>query len=472
MSQLGTEFKVGLFTLLGGAALVFAVFVLNPDIFERDEKKSYITILKDASGILPKTHVKTNGVIVGKVKSVDLLENATQITFEISKEVVLPKGSQIEVQTVGFLGDKYIDIIRPDEVSIGVIEPGELVPRTKDSLSLNEILKLAGEVASDIKTVTKSFSEVLGNNEGRKSLQSIVSGLDSLVNNASGLVSENRENLHNTIAELKVFARSLNQVLNSENRGRIDRILASFDESMTEVKGAAKNINLISQKVENGEGTIGRLVNDEKTLDDLEGAIQDIRKVLSPASKLEVEVDYHGEYRRFGSSQHYFNLNLKPRPDSYYILGFTDRTYDTKETTTTVTGNKENKSTKEKRALRFNLQFVKRWYFAAIRFGLFETTGGVASDFFMLDDRLKISLEAFEFAEENSTERKFAHLKAYASVLFFDHLQVMIGLDDPTKFKTDTKDIDPRLNYFLGAGVKFTDQDLKALFGLASLASP
>lgn len=472
MSQLGTEFKVGLFTLLGVAAIAFAVFVLSPDLFEGDPQKTYKTVLKDASGILPKTHVKTNGVIVGKVKSIELLSNATEVIFEVGENVIIPKGSEIQVQTVGFLGDKFIDIVRPDDTSKGMIGAGQLVPRAKDSLSVNEVIQLVGEIGKDVKSVTERFSSVLGTDEGERTLRSIVEGLDRLVNDTSGLVSENRADLRDTISELKVFAQSLNDVLNSENKEKIDRILATFDESMVEVKGASKNINLISQKVESGEGTIGRLINDDKTLEELEGAIKDIRKVLSPVSKLQVAVDYHGEYRSGGTSQQYFNLNLIPRPDSYYVLGFTDRGSDrTRKKVDPDYPEWEYKD--EKKGIRFNLQFAKRWKFLALRFGLFETTGGVASDLFFFGDRLKLSFEAFEFAEKDDDFRSLAHLKAYASVLFFDHIQVLAGIDDPTRYDPGTKTARKfNNNFFFGAGVRFNDDDLKALFGLASLASP
>lgn len=464
--------------MLGAAALALSIFVLKPDLFDQSPRKVYRTVLKDASGILAKTHVKTNGVIVGKVKSITLLESATEVAFEVEDHVKIPAGSQIEVQTVGFLGDKFLDIKRPEGSSAELLSSGQMIPQAEGKMSLNEVISLAGDIAKDVKQVSATLATVLGGDSGERSIQAIVDNLEDLLANANGLVQENRDGLRETIAEFRKFAGSLNDVMNQQNKERIDRILASFDESMVEVKGASRNINLISQKVESGEGTIGRLVNDDKALTELEAAIKDIRKVLSPAKKMEVVVDYHNELRRFGSNQNYFNLKLIPRPDSYYILGFTDRTFSEEDTFTTTSGPNSNGETvkreriKSTRALRYNLQFAKRWHFAAVRFGLFESTGGFGTDFYFWRDRLRLTFEAFEFADKKEPIRSFAHLKAYASVLFFDHIQVLAGLDDPTLYKPGTETIDPKLNTFFGVGVTFSDQDLKALFGLASLASP
>ncbi len=68
--------------------------------------------------------------------------------------------------------------------------------------------------------------------------------------------------------------------------------------------------------------------------------------------------------------------------------------------------------------------------------------------------------------------RSVAHSKTYASVLFYDHIYLMAGVDDPTKFdkRGDAGKLQ-KTNYFIGAGLTFNDQDLKALFGAAALTA-
>ena len=46
----------------------------------------------------------------------------------------------------------------------------------------------------------------------------------------------------------------------------------------------------------------------------------------------------------------------------------------------------------------------------------------------------------------------------------------MVGIDDPLRLDPATGDVDDELNYFVGAGISFNDDDLRALFGLAALA--
>lgn len=478
MNNWGTEFRVGVFTLLGLAVTVFAIFVISPDLFDTQKKSRYYTILKDAAGILPKTHVKTNGVNIGKVYSVELADDATKVVVEINRDVKVPQGSVIEVRTVGFLGDKFLEIKRKSESS-EMIPEGGLIPRSTDTVELNEVISTVGGIAQDIKKITANLSKVLGDQRGEERITNIVDNIEQFTKDAKGILQENRDNVKTLVENFKEVSSTLRDVLDEENKEKVDRIIAALDRSMTEVEGATKNINLIAAKVERGEGTLGRLINDDDTIDDLQGAIKDLRNVLAPVANLQVGVDYHGEFRKDESTQHYFNLNLYTRPNHYYIIGFTDTKNDVVDTTTeTIDGDNSDSVVRSKetinreRALKFNLQFARRWYWAAVRFGLFESTGGLAADFYLWRDRLRFTAEAFDFSDKGDKIRKTAHLKAYASVLFFDHLSAMVGVDDPTKYDAATGKVKKDKNYFFGAGLSFNDQDLKALFGIAAMAKP
>lgn len=477
MGRMGTEFKVGLFTLVGLAAIACAVFFVSPELFDRKEKKFYFTNLKDASGILVNTHVKTNGVNIGRVSDITLDENNTRVQLEILAEVKIPEGSEIVVRTVGFLGDRYIDVVRPDNGG-APIPPQSVIPPAKSSGDIAEVVGKIGGIADDLKKVTSNLAKVLGDREGEERMTRIAENIERLTENAKLILSENREDTRALIANFREVSASLKDITNEQNRLKIDRIIDSFDKSMGDVKATAENARLISQRIEKGEGTLGKLINDEKTIEEIQGALKDIREVLNPVTKLQVAVDTHIEARRDDSNQTYFNLRLTTRPDSFYILGFTNYPERVRDTSTeTVDGDPTGDQTtaireriKDERELRFNLQFGKRWKWLSARLGLFESTGGIGADAYFWRDRLRLSVEAFDFAQKDSDERRTAHLKAYASVLFFDHLIAMAGVDDPTRFKVGTRTVDKKINYFFGAGLTFNDQDLKSMFGLAAIA--
>lgn len=477
MKPLGLEFKVGLFTLLGLAATAYLFFVLSPRSFDNKNAASYYTILKDASGILPKTHVKTNGVSVGKVKEVRLEVDHTKVIIEVDADVKIPRNSTLDVRTVGLLGDKFIEISRAKDTG-DYLANGDMIPRSTDSTDMTELLSTAGSIAKDIKRITGSLANVLGEKEGEQRIRDIVTNVESIAENAKGILADNRADIRRLVANLEHASNNVRHLLDDDNRDKIDRIIASFDQSMEDVKAATHSIRTVSDKVERGEGTLGKLLNDDKAIAELEGAIKDIRDVIAPANKLQIAVDYHGEARMEDeSTQNYFNLLFKTRPDRFYLVGIADQDYAKEETIKTTTTDPTDPNTVRTTELKdgkgkmtFNLQFGKRWYFAALRFGLFESTGGFASDFYLFKDRLRFTMEAFDFKSKDNPLRRVAHLKSYVSILFFNHVYAMAGIDDPTRTDPLTGKQHDKLNYFFGAGMTFNDDDIKAIFGAAALA--
>jgi phospholipid/cholesterol/gamma-HCH transport system substrate-binding protein len=495
LKNLGTEFKVGVFTIVAFVTLGYMLFVLNPNMLKDANRKTYYTILNDAAGIVPKTHVKTNGVTVGKVQSVTLEVNATKIAVEVDSQIKIPKGSKIEVRTRGLLGDVYLEIVRVADNG-DYLQEGDTIPKSEDQMDLGGLMQLAGSIGKDIKQVTGTLANVIGSKSGEQSVKSILDNIETLTADLRksgsairGAIGDHPEevqnivmNLDKTLANLRRFSGNLNDVLDDNNKEKLNRIIASFDDSMVEVKGASKNIRLISEKIEKGEGTIGRLINDDSTLEQIEGAVKDIREALGAANKTQIFVDGHGEFRNDKTSQTYLNLKFQTRPDRFYLIGLTDGSEGVTDTTTETLESKpadqdRPASTKtrervvEKKALKFNLQMAKRWYFATARIGLFESTGGIGADLHFFRDRLTLSLEAFDWKTYANEWRRTARLKTYASVLFFNHIYALFGLDDMTRHHNPlTYEEQKGPVPFAGVGLTFNDQDLKSLFGAASLA--
>jgi phospholipid/cholesterol/gamma-HCH transport system substrate-binding protein len=124
-----------------------------------------------------------------------------------------------------------------------------------------------------------------------------------------------------------------------------------------------------------------------------------------------------------------------------------------KETTTTVGGvsTTEHVEKIDKDEIKFSAQIAKRYYDLGLRGGVFESTGGIGADYYFLDDRLVFSLEAFDFDPDENP-----HLKFKADFTPFQYIYLTAGLDDFIS-DTDTE------SYFVGGGLYFSDEDLKAL---------
>jgi phospholipid/cholesterol/gamma-HCH transport system substrate-binding protein len=493
--QMGDEFKVGVFTLIALTTLGYMLLVLNPNMLKDSTRVQYYTILRDAGGIIQKTHVKTNGVTIGKVRAVELEVDDTRIVVEIDANIKLPVGSKIEVRTRGLLGDVYLEIVRADDTG-AFIERGGLIPKSDDQIDMQGMMALIGNIGKDVKKITGTVANVLGGSKGEETFANIVDNIEEFSSDLRkttasirGAIGDDPEgiknivkNLQKSLVSIKEFSGNLNSVLDDANKERLNRIIASFDDSMAEVKGATKSIRLISDKIEKGEGTIGKLVNDDTAIVEIEQTLKDLREALSPATKMVITLDTHAEARGDKTGQTYLNVMMRMRPDRFYLIGMTDVTESVRDTKTeaieTDAGTTDRPAsttvrerTTERKAMRFNLQLAKSWYFVTARLGLFESTGGGAVDFKFFHDRLRFSFEAFDFKSYDNEWRRVARLKSYMQVLFLDHIYLMAGVDDITRKKNKFTYLPQKGPVpFGGLGLAFNDQDLKSLMGAAAMA--
>ncbi len=489
------EFKVGLFAVAAILVIMYMFFVLTPDVFQNRSENKYYTVIEDASGIVAKTQVKTSGVVVGRVLKVELEGSQSRIDFAVKGDIKLPKGSEILIKEKGLLGDVFLEIVRAEDKG-EYLKSGDILLPSKDQVSLSKLISIANAIGKDIKKITTTFADVVGGEEGHKTVSSIVTDIRDVASSLKSLLNDNKNDVRELVSNLKHTSSSLNEVisgkkeslkdivsnikslteglkdvLKSENREKIDRIIATLDSSLGDIKK-------ITEKINKGEGTIGRLVTDDKVIDEIQGAVKDLRSMVAPIKKMQVSVDFHAEYKGSERTQGYLSVMLQPRPDKYYLIGITDTVENEKEifweklppnpgekSPDAISANRYHKTYVERSNIRFNIQYAQRWYFAQFRFGLFQTTGGLAGDFFLLNDKVVLSFEGFDFRK--SSNRNFGHFKAYSSVLFFNHIYAMLGADELTRKNPQTgRKLAPL--YFIGAGFYFNDEDLKSLLGLAA----
>jgi len=144
--------KVGLLTLAAIASVIVMSLKITSNKSGFGEYVTYKTILQDASGIFEKSSIKVAGINAGRIKKIQL--NGAQgalVTFEMLEEVKLTDKSILKIKSVGFLGDKYLDIILGDQS--GDRLPPESFVTAQAGEGIEELSKDAGEVLMRIRSI-------------------------------------------------------------------------------------------------------------------------------------------------------------------------------------------------------------------------------------------------------------------------------------------------------------------------------
>jgi phospholipid/cholesterol/gamma-HCH transport system substrate-binding protein len=248
-----------------------------------------------------------------------------------------------------------------------------------------------------------------------------------------------------------------------------------LQRTVSNIDGTAHNLRSITDKMNQGTGTLGHLLNDSSIAEKIEQTLDDTSEFIGRLSRIEAQIELRSEYgvpftrsnnELQASIKNTLALRLVTQPDKYYVFeAIADpRGKSTRTITTTADGNTVSKVETNQLAfndLKFSAQFAKRYYWITLRFGIIENTGGLGINLHTLDDQLEVRFDAFDFSRRDPDKGEIIlpRLRVSALYEFYKHLSLQVGIDDPLNHNLRT--------WFVGGVLRFTDKDLTSLLTVA-----
>lgn len=298
--KISRELKIGAFGIVTLALFIISVnFIKGKDLFNRN--RTFYAVYDATSGIQEAASVTVSGLEVGKVTDMRFLtENSKKVLIEltISNKVFIPSKSIARITSLDLLGTKNIEIIFSD-ANTEALDGDTLVGGSQLSLQ-EEVnkqvapIKLKAEnLLSSLDTMVTVLQSVF-NADTRKnitasflSIRSTLSNLESTTYNLDTLVYGQKKRLERIMFNVESITENFRK--NDEN---ISNILTNFSLlsdtlAKADLAGTLKNVNIVLSRVEaittkinNGEGTIGMLVNDKKLYDNLNQSASQLNALI------------------------------------------------------------------------------------------------------------------------------------------------------------------------------------------------
>lgn len=496
MNNYGAEIKVGLFVVIG--IIILSYMSLKVGKFDVGRKKGYsiAAYFDNVSGLNKDVPVEIAGIEIGSVGDIRLDKKRARVTMRIYPDISIPSDSKASIRTKGIMGDKFIEIT-PGIEELPSLEDGEMIVNTYSPTDIDKLITTIGDVAMDIKKVSGSLGSVLGGKEGESRIREILDNMNNTTESLHRIILDNEKRVSSLLGNFYEFSKDIKEA-SQVNKEYINKIVVDIKYTSAQLKNAVgafsniiekiekgdgslgrlvndtqtiddlnhtlANLRSISEKIDSGKGTIGRLINDDKMADNLEETMAGINDYFTKTDAFKFNIDFHLEQlTRHSDTKSYLNLKIQPKADKYYLLGLVSDpaglTTTTDTITTEVPGNtiSTHKETTDRDKVKFNAQIAKRYKDFVFRGGILESTGGLGLDYFLFDDRLKLSFEAFDFNNDSKT-----HLKCGANLTFLKYLYLTTGFDD---FISD----EGGSSFFIGAGLQFEDDDIKYLLTSAPI---
>lgn len=483
------EAKVGAFMLVALATL--AVFIIKIEEIPLGAKAGRQRVLAEfpsVAGLDEKSPVRIAGVRVGLVERIELAGSRARVLLSLDPQVRLHQGAWAEVTSLGLLGDKYVELY-PGPADAPTLPPGTVLSG-QSPVPFDQVLKTASDIGADVKEVTASLRRSLGGEEGTAKLNEILENIRQLTAEVKELVEANRANVDATLANFRDFsatlrdelprlAEKLNRLADqveavvAENRGHVSHTLANLKDLSARLRVSADNLNAITKKIAKGEGTLGKLVNDEETVDNLnstlkavESGVQSLKNTIGRAERWQLDMSIRTEsLPGVDDSRSAFGFDLHTTEKRFFRLELVNSPFGrprmVQETVTTTfpDGRKETyvqERQKVSDAATINAQIGYHLGSTTLRAGLFESEGGFGLDQELLKRKLKLSLELYDF----DRPIKPPHLRLEGRYFLTPNIFAFAGWDDPRW--------SARSSLLLGAGVTWRDEDLKYLLGTAA----
>ncbi|MBN2057135.1 MCE family protein [bacterium] len=517
MSRFSPEAKVGIFVLIGLCVLTYFTLKVGDLKINKSEAGSTVTALFDAiAGLETRSNVRYAGVKIGYVDVVELVDGKAKVTMRIQPGIKLRADATAMVASLGMLGEKYIEI-RGGTSLAPLVEDGGAIKGSSPT-SLDQLVDSINTIGTDVKAITESIRDVVGSEHGKASLQNIVENIEQVTARLRDMVADNQSQVNTIIANVDDLTGELKQIITAnqvnindaigsfndvaaslkdtmpailenldrltrdigilvrDNTGNVDETLDNIKLASRELHSSLETIDSITRKIDAGQGTLGKLVNEEETHDNLNTALEGLNDTLDAAqsflgglSKYRTYLGYRAEFLQDPEEwKNIVSIRLQPRKDKFYLIELIDSPYGYRRweeyditTESSVTGLETQHIRKEivEDKLLFSLQIAKRLDHFVLRGGLIESTGGIGADLKLWDDRISLSVEGFDF---NRDQQDF-HLKLTSELRIMDYLQVFAGLDDAL--------VEENRTTFFGLGLRFEDEDFKFLLGILPLSS-
>ncbi|MBB6680423.1 MCE family protein [Aequorivita sp. 609] len=283
--KLSKEVKTGILAIGAILLLIFGYSFLKGTNLLEKHREFYVKY-DNVEGLAQSAPVTINGLTVGKVQNITFANSkgGLVVKFTVEKDFDFSKNSIVRIYSSGLIGGKNLGIFpkydeyvaKSGDTLKGDVEDGMLTAVTK---ALGPLERKVNNTLATVDTLLLNVNAIVDENT-RNNLQEAIVNLNTTLNSFAGVseklnrvLGNNTGKLDNTFTNLDRTANNLSQLTDSLSQletGKLVRDLQDMVDRMDKIVAG----------IDNGEGSVGKLLNDDKLYENLEGASRQLEQLL------------------------------------------------------------------------------------------------------------------------------------------------------------------------------------------------
>jgi phospholipid/cholesterol/gamma-HCH transport system substrate-binding protein len=447
---MSSEFRVGLFVVIGIAILTFFLIRIGEWPFFGEARRTYQLEagFSNVVGLSKGADVVLSGVKIGEVSEIRLEGQLAIVAMFIYDNVDFPAASVARITSIGLLGQAVVEIIYQGDPPQPTARAAGRITSLKP-VTLDQLVAVIGDIGDDLTDVTSSIRDFLGVEGGKERIQRTMQNLLDFSESLDEVVRENRLQVKRSVDSLELLSVTMRDKLPTiledvqtlsadlkkiieERKEDVDSSIGKTKELIDKLDTAAKTLQAILDKIDRGEGTIGKLINEpdtidkaEQLLDRVDSVVTDIQDFVHKPSQLTLNYGFRAVY--YGRSEDFKNyyrltLNLSKR-DSFTFELINDQVQN--KPPALQPGDRPDEVINLGNEFSLTATYGRRFVGGQVRFGLIEDSTGVAVDIGSDTDLMQFILEGYDFGRNDGP-----HLRATANFRLWQGLFFSLGYDD------------------------------------------
>ncbi|MBN8588503.1 MAG: MCE family protein [Rhodothermia bacterium] len=311
------ELKVGLMVIIF-SVLGFIGFRFMQNLPAVGGTYELVTSFKAADGIIVSTPVKIRGLVIGKVSALEFNNDKSEVVvrMQIDKEVSIPKDSQVVLEGVDGVGGIRMEVW-PGSPQAEVLKDGGYIKPIQKPEMIANLAGKANSIVSKLDSVMLAANFRMDDvgrmiNDPNGAVNTTVGNandmiltLTSTIQSLKGIVTAQQVAIENIMRNAEVATRSANSAVNNVNNltsdarrftstqtdsvaralQNMNRLLETTKQTVAGLQVTTQHLNTITGQIANGNGSVGRLLNDQSQLYNridsltvkLNGVMQDLK---------------------------------------------------------------------------------------------------------------------------------------------------------------------------------------------------
>lgn len=202
------------------------------------------------------------GVQIGFVDRVDLDPNGTLLVdIKVQQQYKIPKGSTASVEANGIFGDQLI-AVKPVIGERSFMPAGDTIPVGEGSPTTDDLLELGDSIGGDVRAMTAAARAQFVEGGGLKDIRAAITDLTKLMTQVSTVVAAQSTQLTKTQEVLRNTIAAIDSVKIDSTLSNVRTTSANLEALSRDLKATNAQVQTVIEKVNTGNGTVGKLMND------------------------------------------------------------------------------------------------------------------------------------------------------------------------------------------------------------------